>query len=274
MTNISSELNQKNYNLNSQEYAKLDLDSTLFLAYRDSGYLLEKYLFNGDKNKRYQVLDFGCGTGLSTEKFAQIIRDMGYLADITGIDINLENLENARKKLENVKFIHIDENSLLNDLDKFDLIICNLVLLEHPFVRVQQILNKIQPLLTDGGILITTNPSNKVYNINTKWYSLNNNFEENILSNGNKLQEDQTVKLEINLQKTGVRFQFFDYFHSGKAYKTAYENAGLELLTTHKPLGKETDGINWEDEWHVSPYKIHVLCKKISLELHLRQHLG
>jgi hypothetical protein len=33
------------------------------------------------------------------------------------------------------------------------------------------------------------------------------------------------------------------------------------LLDTHKPIGKESDGIKWESEKKHSPYKIHILSK-------------
>lgn len=58
-----------------------------------------------------------------------------------------------------------------------------------------------------------------------------------------------------------ISFTFYDFFHSGASYRKAYQEAGLALLETHKPIGRESDRIAWEDEKESSPYKIHIVSK-------------
>ena len=77
-------------------------------------------------NKTERVLDVGCGTGNVSYAVA-----MGSGATITGIDINPENIEAARKKFSNEKIFFITGDAL-TDLPKesFDVVILSNVL-EH-----------------------------------------------------------------------------------------------------------------------------------------------
>lgn len=124
----------------------------------------------------------------------------------------------------------------------------------------------LSPKLAKDGILLVTNTTAKVYRQENNWYTLNNKFPEN---KGNqdsekegklKLPEDYKVKLQCFVAKdSDLSFTFFDYFHSGSAYRKAYTAAGLKLLETHKPIGKDEDNFKWETESEKPPFKIHVL---------------
>ena len=35
----------------------------------------------------------------------------------------------------------------------------------------------------------------------------------------------------------------------------------LKFLELHQPLGKDSDGINWETEWTIPPYSVYVCSK-------------
>lgn len=196
------ELNQKNYSLNPSGHAEFGLKSTLYLAYRDSKKLLTQHLFNRSSKTTYRICDYGCGAGLSTSIYAKIIKESGYNIEIVGLDVNEENLANARIKVPEGVFIKIDSNQSVESLGNFDLIICNFVLLEHPYIDMLEIIKKLQPLLEETGVLITTNTTRQTYKASNQWYSLNNDFLENIPlePKGEKLilKEDQTVSLAVN----------------------------------------------------------------------------
>lgn len=257
-------LNQKNYTHDAESHAKFGLKSTLFLAYRDSKLLLEKHLFERFSKTTYRIFDYGCGAGLSTSIYANIIKDAGYNVEIVGADICPENLDKARIKVPEAEFVKVESDQSLEFLGKFDLIICNFVLLEHPYGDMVGIVKRLQPLLDAGGVLISTNATRQAYKTSNNWYTLDNSFEENAPQAQKdekfRLGEDQTVSLSVTAPETGERlFRFFDFFHSGKAYRHAYSVAGFQLAETHKPLGRSMDGVLWKSEYEASPYKIHIL---------------
>lgn len=264
-TKSHAQLNQENYKNFPALHDKLNLNSTLLLAYRDVPYLLHKHLFARNKKTLYKFLDFGCGVGLSTEIVSKIISDSGYQVDILGVDINTENLKISKERVPHAKFLEIKPEQSLGKFGEFDLILCNFVLVENEYKKMVQILKYIQPLLSDKGVLIITNCTSKVYQRSNKWYSFNNDFLENEPAGFNqgkgkvKYRDDQPVKLTFSTPEGS--FTFFDFFHSGKAYRKAYEAAGFNLSETHKPIGYETDGMPWKSEVNYSPYKIHVLYK-------------
>lgn len=212
--------NQLNYAHQSASHAKFGLRSTMYLAYRDSKELLTKHLFQRSPKTTYRVLDYGCGAGLSTSIYAQIIRDEGYNVEIIGADINDENLRNAKIKMPDETFIKIDHEQSIEYLGKFDLIICNFVLVEHPYDSMLKIIKQLQPLLDESGVLITTNTTRQAYKASNRWYSLNNDFAENIPHEpkGSKLiiSDDQTVSLAVNdPEKKSSYFSFLIFSIQG-----------------------------------------------------------
>jgi ubiquinone/menaquinone biosynthesis C-methylase UbiE len=258
--------NQNNYKLDAVTHGELGLNSTLFLAYRDIPELLKKNLFSTSSKTQYRLLDFGCGAGLSTEIFSKIFKNSGHAVEIHGVDICEENLVLARKRIPAGQFHKIEPGKSIDWLGTFDIIVCNFVLLEHPYKEMLTILNKIQPILDDSGVLIVTNCTSKAYKRSNRWYSFNSDFQENdctVIKNGKpKIEEDHPVKVQVSSYDSGASFCFFDFYHSGRAYRNAYESNGFKLQETHKPMGKQTDGLKWKDEVSFSPYKIHVLKKE------------
>jgi 2-polyprenyl-3-methyl-5-hydroxy-6-metoxy-1,4-benzoquinol methylase len=274
---LHDEKNQDNYHHNAATHNKLGLNSTLYLAYRDVPTLLHKYLFGKVKKTSFKVLDFGCGAGLSTELIANIIADAGYQAEIVGVDISGQNIKFASDRLPTGKFIEINPGQNLAHLGEFDLIICNFVLVETKEKLMTDILKSVQSLMKDSGITIVTNCASKSYKNTNKWYTFNNDFEENIptVERGDKMafKEDQPIKVQIFASYgSDIHFTFFDFYHSGEAYRKAYQAAGLGLLETHKPVGIDSDGIEWRDEKHRSPYKIHVLSKQTQPEIEMKHN--
>lgn len=260
--------NQKNYNTLSNDYSKIGLDSTLLLAYRDIPDILNKYLFSKNVKKNgYKLLDYGCGPGVSTQIFANYFKEFNVKVNLYGVDVNKENLKIALKNVPEGVFSLIAENKLPENMENFDVVVCNFVLLENKFSDMVSILKTIQKTMHDDAILIVTNCTAKVYNKKNKWYTSENDFPENeptlkcMNSDTLKLVDGQTVKAKITDKSTLASFIVTDFFHSGGSYRRAYKLAGLNLIETIKPLGKDTDGIEWKSEKEHPPYKIHILYK-------------
>lgn len=265
--------NQKNYNKNANGHNNaLDLNSTLYLAYRDLPTLLDKHLFKRTDKPTYRVLDFGCGTGFSSKQVKTICTKAGKKVEIIGVDISQANLDLACTTVPDATFIMIkpeDSLDFLANENKIDLIICNFVLLEMPTAEMATLLKKLQALLSTTGMMIATNYTPHFYDHKYSWVAVNNNFSENLPRDPltNELADDQPVKSQSINSKQKKGFIFCDFFHPQQVYKSTYENAGLELMQNHQPLGKPTDAIKWKSEAKLSPISIHVLYKSEQPEL-------
>lgn len=270
MLSTHAEMNQINYSKNAITHSELGLNSTLFLAYRDLPILIQEHLLPKIEKTKVRVLDVGCGAGLSTELIAKMLTMEKLEVELYGLDVSKDNLELAKKRLPSAKFIHMRDHFDEDVLKNFDLVICNFVLVENTQTNMLAILKNIHSYLSTTGIAIITNCAAAAYKKDNKWYTFNNNFPENTpqanINGKDKFAEDQLIKAKVFASyKSTLSFTFFDFFHSGHAYKKAYEDTGLELLQTHKPIGKESDNITWVDEAVKSPYKIHILAKYASI---------
>ena len=97
------------------------------------------------KNKQYNLLDLGCGTGLSGQSFIDIAKK------ITGIDISRNMLNKAKEK---ACYDILIENDILNGVaelkDYFDLILCIDTLVY--FGNLNEFFAKIMPRLATNGL--------------------------------------------------------------------------------------------------------------------------
>jgi hypothetical protein len=50
-----------------------------------------------------------------------------------------------------------------------------------------------------------------------------------------------------------------DIVWSDDAYRDVYKQAGLEIVKTYKPLGKDDDPVVWVNETRIAPWVIYVL---------------
>lgn len=262
-------VNQKYYDINAKEHDSLTLNSTLYLAYRDVGSLIERHLLSKLSTGKVKFLDYGCGVGLSTQMvLSHLAKKTDLQIETVGFDINEANLAIAKEKLPSAIFKKISSTNEIDRSEKFDLIVCNFVLVEMKEQEMLHLLATLKTLLSEDGILIVTNPTARAYRPENYWYTFNNKFPENMPTRKNgidekhRYHEDQPVKIQVFASKGSDRsFTFFDYFHSGDAYRRSYTAAGLRLLETHKPTGRLDDGIDWRSELTAPPYKLHVLQK-------------
>jgi ubiquinone/menaquinone biosynthesis C-methylase UbiE len=103
------------------------------------------------KNKK-NILDVGCGTGVITEDIASLTNGC-----VTGIDIDDEKLDLAKKLLtdvKNIKLMKADAIDLPFDDGTFDLVVFNIVLI---YIKNQQrALNEMARVTTKNGIILAT----------------------------------------------------------------------------------------------------------------------
>ena len=85
----------------SELYSNLEIRDTVYLAYRDLPYLLNKHT-NGKK-----ALDFGCGAGRST----RFLKELGY--KVEGVDTSIEMILQARKIEPSISYKHLN-NGLID----------------------------------------------------------------------------------------------------------------------------------------------------------------
>jgi len=263
MFTIHEENNQKNYSNNAKEHDALQLNIE-HLAYRDLGLLIKKYLPLGkDTLQPVKVLDFGCGSGFSTEIIANIMNKHAIDSlEIHGLDINIENIKLARKKLPQACFHLIKPHEKIDHIGTFDLIICCFVLVENKQDVMQEILEKIHSILGENGIAIFLNCTSAAYKQSNKWTTHGNNFIENVIPEGErKFIEDQPIKIQVNSSENSNHYTFSDFFHSGFSYKNSYIKTAFELMETHKPLANPEDKKYSKQELKQSPYRIDVLKK-------------
>ncbi|MFZ0219214.1 MAG: tetratricopeptide repeat protein [Candidatus Aquirickettsiella sp.] len=107
--------------------------------------LLRKQLNPFLEKKKYNLLDLGCGTGLSGKSFIDISRK------ITGIDISRNMLIKAKEKGYYNILIEKDILNGIAELECFDLILCIDALVY--FGSLNEFFNRITLCLADNGLL-------------------------------------------------------------------------------------------------------------------------
>lgn len=125
---------------------------------RSSDWIIAKFNLNADS----KIIDFGCGPGLYTSRFARIG------ADVTGIDFSKRSIDYAQKEAKNngLKINYVNANYLEYETDeKYDLItmiMCDFTVLS-PIQRTI-LLSKFYKILTPGGSILLDVYSHNYFN--------------------------------------------------------------------------------------------------------------
>jgi len=104
----------------------------------------------GIKDKR--ILDFGCGDGRYSIKFADARKVIGI--DISKPMIELANASLKKSDLKNIEFLEADGNKLPFDDNSFDIVFSNFVLVH--FKDIRKPLKEIYRVLDKKGVFIAT----------------------------------------------------------------------------------------------------------------------
>ena len=106
-------------------------------------------------------------------------------------------------------------------------------------------------VLVPGGTVINLVSSPEIY-VN-EWLSFaTRDFPENL-----DARSGETVR--IVMLDVEDRRPVEDAFWTDADYRNLFSHAGLDVVTAHAPLGRESDPFDWVSEERVSPWAIYVL---------------
>jgi SAM-dependent methyltransferase len=106
------------------------------------------------KSKDVSIVDLGCGTG----GMIQSLQENGYL-NIEGVDLSEEAIKFAKnKKLDVVKGDLNDFTSFKLSQEKYDVVICNDVLIYMENEQIVTFLRQVNSILDEHGIIIINVP--------------------------------------------------------------------------------------------------------------------
>ena len=225
----------------AKSYAKLELPGTYYLAYRDIPSIVRKHTSGAT------ALDFGCGTGRST----RFVKGLGFNA--IGIDISPDMLSYAKASDPDGDYRLVADGDL-HDIadDTFDLILSAFTFDNIPATeRKLHLFKALRAKLKATGRLVNLVSSPDIY-VN-EWVSFTTkDFPENgSAKDGEKVR---IVMLDVEDDRP-----IEDILCTDERYRLLYDDARLELVDTHRPLGKPNDPFEWRSETHISPWCIYIL---------------
>lgn len=130
-----------------------EFDSNYFAEYKVK--IVKDSLEECPKN----ILDFGCGDGISCEFFRKYFPD----STITGIDVSSESIKIAEnKQIQNSSFINYDGNKLPFESDSFDVIFVACVFHHIAKQNHKSLIHEFRRVLKKGGrvFIFEHNPLN------------------------------------------------------------------------------------------------------------------
>lgn len=223
----------------ADEYAKLEITGTQYLAFRDIKQLVQKYV------KGKAALDYGCGCGKST----QFLKTLGL--NVSGVDINKDMIRHAAIEDIDGNYAVITSGNIPAYENSYDLVFSSWVMMEvSSKSELMKIGQEIHRVLKPNGIFIMIVCNEDTYN--NDWLTENTEFEENIeLSSGSRVK---ILFKDINLS-------IYDYFWTAEDYQEIIRCSNMQLLETHNPLGKDAEKYSWKLEKSLSPVTIYVAQK-------------
>lgn len=224
-----------------QQYKKAKVIATRYLAYRD----IDAWLA---KAKDKEALDYGSGLGFSAEFL------LTKAFKVSGVDTNLNMVQEAQKNLENVPFYHIETGKLPFADSTFDLVFSSLVLFELDSKEaIQKYLAEARRVMHETGIFIGITGSTAMGDPTYQSQLYFTNFTQNYGAKSGDL-------IKIKLFEIGLTFS--DFLWSEDDYRELFHNAGLPICAVHYPLGRDGEGYPWLDEKQRSPLLLILAAKE------------
>ena len=226
----------------AEAYAKLGFINTYYLAYRD----LPGIILGHSQGRR--AMDFGCGTGRST----RFLRDLGF--DAVGVDIAEEMIHLARQAdpaghytvIPDGDFSQWKEHSfdLVQSVFTFD----NIATQE----RKVRIFSGLRRLLSSDGRIVSLVSAPEIYT--HEWASFSTrDFPEN-----HQAKNGDPVRIIVTDVEDPRPVE--DIIWTDEGYRRVYDEAGLQLLETYRPLAKDDEPYPWVNETQIAPWVIYVLA--------------
>ena len=225
----------------AEAYAKLEFHGTYLLAYRDLPALFDRHV-SGKRG-----LDFGCGTGRST----RFLRAHEFEA--VGIDIAPDMIARARAADPGGDYRLVGEGDFgAVGTATFALVLAMFTFDNIPTMPLKvSILRALGDLLDRDGRIVMVVSAPEIYW--HEWVSFSTrDYPENV--NARSGDRVRIIITDID-DKRPVE----DVLWTDASYRDTFRDAGLELVETHKPLGRDDEPYPWVNETRVAPWVVYVL---------------
>lgn len=224
-------------------YSGLEFPGTYWLAFRDLPEILGRHARGGT------ALDFGCGAGRST----RFLRDQGFR--VLGVDISRAMLTRAVERDPAGEYLLVPDGDLtLLAGRRFDVVLSAFTFDNVPDrERRVRLFRALGDLLAEGGCMVNLVSAPEIYV--HEWVSFSTrDFPENRSAGSGD-------RVRIVMLDVPDRRPVEDVLWTDADYGATFASAGLTLVETHRPLGRESDPFTWITEERVSPWALHVLCR-------------
>jgi SAM-dependent methyltransferase len=222
-------------------YSALEFPGTYYLAFRDLPAIIARHASGRC------ALDFGCGAGRSTT----FLKRLGF--EVSGVDISPSMIELARKADPDGSYRLVGDG----DLSGLTPASFDLVLSAFAFdniagaARRGRLLRGLRELMSPRGRIILLGSTPEMYT--HEWASFSTRqFPDNRAAGSG-------AAVQIVIRDVDPLRPVVDYLWSHADYLQLFAAAGLELLESHKPLGRSDEPFDWQAELDTPPWVIYVL---------------
>jgi len=174
---------------------------------------------------------------------------------VVGVDIAEQMLAQARERDSKGEYFLVADDGDLRGLGSgdFDLILSAFTFDNIPTMEKKVALfRSLKGRLKAGGTIVSLVSSPDIY-VN-EWASFSTEaFPENLRARSG--DEVRIVMLDVE-----DRRPVEDVLWTDDAYREVFQRAGLELIETYRPLGKETEPYSWVSETKIAPWTIYALA--------------
>jgi len=227
----------------AESYSKLEYPGTYYLAFRDIPEILSLHA------KGKNAMDFGCGAGRST----RFLQNQGLNA--IGVDISSEMIALAKNIDPSGEYRLVEEGKLeIFEDNYFDIIQSAFTFDNIPTLDLKvKLFKEFKRILKTGGCMINLVSSPELYTHD--WASfITTCFPENFTAKcGDRVR---TIMKDVEDQRP-----VDDILWPDVDYRKVFKTAGLELISTYRPLGKQSEPFSWVNETKIAPWVIYVLRK-------------
>ncbi|HUI31564.1 MAG TPA: class I SAM-dependent methyltransferase [Candidatus Acidoferrales bacterium] len=227
----------------AESYSKLEFPNTYYLAYRDLPEIIAGHV------RGNRAVDFGCGAGRST----RFLKKLGF--EVIGIDVALDMLKKAKEMDAEGNYQLVSNGSYSHiGAGKFDLVQSIFTFDNIPgWESRTSILASLCDLLKPTGRMVVLDATPELYT--NEWASFSTKaFPENWHAKTGDIVRDIMLDVED-------RRPVEDIFWTEKDYLKQFGMAGLEIVATYKPLGRDGEPFDWVTEKEIAPWMIFVLKK-------------
>jgi len=224
----------------AEAYSRLEFPGTYFLAYRDLPAILGCHVAGR------RAVDFGCGAGRST----RFLRRLGFEA--VGVDVSTDMIRKAREIDPQGDCRLVGPGRLTGIVaGAWDLVLSAFTFDNIPQQDKVAHFGDLAGLLAPEGRILNLVSTPEIYT--HEWASFSTrDFPEN-----REAKSGDVVR--IIMTDVTDRRPVEDVVCSKASYLEIYREAGLGLVASHEPLGRDTEPFKWVSETRVAPWRIDVL---------------